>query len=163
MWNKNKPLGRTRDLVVQELDGEVLIYDLRDHRAFCLNETSSLVWKACDGSRSVTEIGSKVGNEDLVWLALDQLRQERLLDEGVELDERFAGMSRREMIRKIGLGSAIALPIVSSIVAPTAASAQSCIANNGNCAASAQCCSNCCKDVGGGVFECKPGGGACLP
>ncbi len=163
MGNAKKPLGRTNDLVVQELDGEVLIYDLRDHRAFCLNETSSLVWKACDGNTPVDEIGKQIGNEDIVLLALDQLKEERLLEQGANADGPFNGMSRRDVIRKIGLGTVIALPVVASIVAPTAASAQSCLPNDGNCTLSAQCCSNCCKNVGGGVNQCKPGGGACLP
>lgn len=163
MGNAKKPLGRTKDLVVQELNGEVLIYDLRDHRAFCLNETSSLVWTACDGNTPVNQIGKRIGSEDVVWLALDQLKEERLLENGVDADGPFAGISRRDVIRKIGLGTAIALPVVASIVAPTAASAQSCLPNNTTCTASAQCCSNCCRAVGGGVNECKPGGGACLP
>lgn len=43
MVSKNHPKGRTNDIIVQELDGEVLIYNLKDNKAFCLNETSSLV------------------------------------------------------------------------------------------------------------------------
>jgi hypothetical protein len=78
MGNHKKPLSRSQDLVVQELNGELLIYDLRDHRAFALNETSTFVWKACNGETSVEEMGSKLGNEDLVWLALDQLKNEKL-------------------------------------------------------------------------------------
>jgi hypothetical protein len=163
MGNSGKPLSRTQDLVVQELNGELLIYDLRDHRAFCLNETCALVWKACDGSKTVADIGAKLGGDDIVWLALDQLREEKLLDGAAELKAGFNGMSRREVIRKIGLGSMVALPIISAIVAPTAASAQSCLPTDGSCTLSAQCCSNCCKNVGGGIQQCKPGGGACLP
>lgn len=158
-----KPLSRSQDLVVQDLNGELLIYDLRDHRAFCLNETCAIVWKACDGSNTVSEIGARLGGDELVWLALDQLREENLLDAPVEPVKAFEGMSRREVIRKIGLGSAVALPIISAIVAPTAASAQSCLPTDASCTASVQCCSNCCKNVGGGIQQCKPGGGACLP
>ena len=112
------PKSRKDNLVVQELDGEVLIYDLQTDKAMCLNPTSALVWEACDGYRSVSEINDFVseklnskGNEDLVWLALDQLKKEKLIENGSELKSRFVGMSRREVIRKVGLASAIALPM----------------------------------------------------
>ena len=80
-----KPLSRKDEIVVQELNGEVLIYDLRTNKALCLNETSSLVWEACDGNTSVSEISRSISrklnapaNDDLVWLALDQLKKEKL-------------------------------------------------------------------------------------
>ena len=126
------PLSRTNDIVVHNLNGEVLIYDLKINKAFCLNETSALVWQACDGTKSVSEISqslskklSEPANEDLVWLALDQLKQENLLANSEEIVSNFSGMSRREVIRKVGLGTMIALPIVSGLIAPTAAMAQS--------------------------------------
>ncbi len=128
-----KPISSRDGLVVQDLDGEILIYDLREHKAFCLNKTSALVWQACDSEKIVAEIGRELGkrlnspaNDDLVWLALDQLKKENLIEskeEDFQID--FNGMSRREVIRKVGLASVVALPIISSLVAPTAASAQS--------------------------------------
>lgn len=115
------------------MKGEVLIYDLGEQRAFCLNETSALVWQACNGKKSVTDIGFELSgklnsqvNEDLVWLALDQLKNENLIEsekEDFQID--FSGMSRRNVIKKVGLAAIVALPIVTSLVAPTAASAQS--------------------------------------
>jgi len=111
-----------------------LIYDLRSNKAFCLNETSAAVWRACDGSRDISALNDLVSeqlnnpvNEDLVWLALDQLKKEKLLVNAPELSEKFAGMSRREVVRKIAVGSMIALPIVAGVVAPPAyASASAC-------------------------------------
>jgi len=133
------PKSRKENLVVQELDGEVLIYDLQTDKAFCLNITSALIWQACDGTRNVAEISRWVGeklntanSEDLVWLALDQLKKEKLIENDEDISNYFEGVSRREVIKKIGLSSMIALPIVSSLVAPMAASAASiCGANNG--------------------------------
>lgn len=129
---QRKPLSRQDNLVVQELDGEVLIYDLDKNKAFCLNETSTLVWQLCDGNNSVTEISESIGkklnapaNEDLVWLAIDQLKKEKLLANGEEFESTFKGMNRRQVIKKIGLGTAVALPVVSAMVAPTAANAAS--------------------------------------
>jgi len=51
-----KPESRQSGLVIQELGGEILIYDLREDKAFCLNATSALVWQACDGNKTVGEI-----------------------------------------------------------------------------------------------------------
>jgi hypothetical protein len=53
---KDYPHSRTKELVVQELKGELLIYDLSTNKAFCLNETSALVWQLCDGKSSISEI-----------------------------------------------------------------------------------------------------------
>ncbi len=126
------PKSRKDNLVVQELDGEVLIYDLQNDKALCLNLTSALVWQACDGHKSIAEISDWVGeklntanNEDLVWLALDQLKKEKLIENGAEITNQFEGMSRREVVRKIGLSSLIAIPVVASLVAPVAAQTSS--------------------------------------
>lgn len=43
------PLARMNDLVVQNLDTEVLIYDLKINKAFNLNETLKIIYEACDG------------------------------------------------------------------------------------------------------------------
>jgi len=122
------PKSRKENLVVQELEGEVLIYDLEKNKALCLNQTSALVWQSCDGSRTIAEIGDVVGKqlnsqvgEDLVWLALDQLSRENLIDNKSEIKTRFAGMSRREAVRKVGLASLVALPVIASLTAPVAA------------------------------------------
>lgn len=174
MKNKIKPLSRKDEIIVQELGGEVLIYDQKTNKAFCLNETSSLVWEACDGNQSVSEISQSIGkklnspaNEDIVWLALDQLKKERLIANGGEVVSKFDGMSRREVIRKVGLGTMIALPLVSSLVAPTAVSAQSLTCRVGppfgtnqavgcNCNGGGNCNSGiCCGASGGGTGRCS--------
>lgn len=128
---ENRPKSRQENIVVQEMDGEVLIYDLVKNKAFCLNQTSSLVWQACDGRRTIGEIGNhlsdQLGNhsEDVLWLALDQLSKDDLIDAGSYLPVKFEGMSRREVIRKIGLSTVAALPVIAALVAPTAIHANS--------------------------------------
>ncbi len=170
MKNKVKPTARKNDLVIQETNTEVLVYDLTTNKAACLNETASFIWQSCDGSNSIADIAAALGrrtnnkaNDDLVWLAIDELSRNNLLEEELTSNHVFEGMSRREVIKKVGLGTMIALPLVATLIAPTAIHAQSCIAIGNPCTASAQCCSTCCKDVGGGITQCKPGGGACLP
>ncbi len=141
MSRTNKPLGRKDEIVVQEVDGEVLIYDLKRDKAFCLNKTSAIVWQACDGKRTVAEIGGYLAerlgtktDDDILWLALDQLSKEKLIEPATDFSEKFSGLSRRQVIRKIGLGSMIALPVVASLIAPTAAHANSaCMTVLGGC------------------------------
>ncbi len=125
-----KPLARNKDLVIQETGIELLVYDLKTNKAFCLNETSTPIWQLCNGENSVSEIAKKMSRqmkteitEDFVWIALDQLKKDGLLDERFESP--FEGVSRREIIRKVGFSSFVALPIISAVIAPEAASAQS--------------------------------------
>jgi hypothetical protein len=120
------PIARKAELVVQEVKHEVLVYDLRTNRAHCLNETAAFVWKSCNGENSVVEIGKKCQretgkpvSEEMIWLAIDQLGKRDLLEASVEVV--FEGQTRREALKKIGLGAMIALPIVTSLTAPTAA------------------------------------------
>ena len=169
-----KPIARKDDLVIQEMDDEVLVYDLRTNKAICLNQTSALVWQSCDGRKNALEIsqdiekqlGSAV-SEDLVWFALNQLEKEKLLNEEKEIVNKFEGLSRREVIKKIGLTSMIALPIVASLVAPSAIHAASCNGVSCNCtgprAPDGSCTSTTCT-AGCTCRETNPAGmnGACL-
>lgn len=88
----------------------------------------------------------------MVWLALDQLKKENLIEskeENFQID--FNGMSRREVIKKVGLTAVIALPIVTGLVAPTSANATSVCGsacqNNTNCTNRA--CPTCNAPAGG--------------
>jgi hypothetical protein len=143
-----KPISRKSNVVVQNLENEVLIYDLTINKAFCLNETSGLVFALCDGTRTVAEISDEMSKqlndlvgEDLVYLALDELKKNNLLENSEEFTNYFAGMSRREVVKTVGLATMVALPIISSVVAPSAVMAQSgpvcqmigqCLAANSN-------------------------------
>lgn len=125
-----KPLARRNEIVIQEMGSEILIYDLRADKAFSLNETSALVWQNCDGGKSISEIAEKMSaelnesvSEDLIWLALERLKKEKLIED--EIVTPFAGISRREVIRRVGTASLIALPIIGTLVAPLATNAQS--------------------------------------
>lgn len=124
------PAVKKENIVVQELDNEILIYDLIDNKAFCLNEASAIIWQLCDGTKTVSEISQTAGkklnskiSEDFVWLALDQFKKDKLI--ATEYESVFQGMSRREVIRKVGFASMVALPIVASMIAPTSANAAS--------------------------------------
>jgi hypothetical protein len=162
------PPARTEQLIVQELPGELLVYDLDRHKAHCLNQASAFVWKHCDGKMSVTEVRRLLEKElstsvddDVVWLALGQLRRFHLLEEE---SRGILGMkvTRRDLVRKY-LPAALALPLILSIPAPTAAQAASnaCAAATGrpngcNCTSFTQCQSNCCTGFGAGGATCQP-------
>jgi hypothetical protein len=142
------PRKREQQLVIDELPDEVLIYDLDRHKAHCLNQTAALVWQQCDGDSTPSQIARRLTkklrapfNEDFVWLALRQLEKLHLLEQSISLPPEFLGMSRRQMIRNLGLAAAVAVPLVTSIVAPTAAEASTCVSSGQPCSTSIMCCS----------------------
>ena len=151
------PQARTEGLVIRELPEEVLVYDLDRDKAHCLNQTAALVWKHCDGQTSVARMVRILEQEmqkpvpaEVVWLALQQLRKARLLTEPVERPGGGARLSRREMVRQLGWAAAVTVPLVTSIVAPTASQAVTCLGSGAACVTSAQCCSGTCT----GSFTC---------
>ena len=177
MTNIKQPFARQKNIVVQKLGNETLIYDLNTNQAYCLNQTSTIIWGLCNGKNSFAEIRNEIStrlktlvSKDLVYLALDQLQKDGLL-EG-EAESHFAGVPRREVIRKVGFASVVALPLVSSLVAPDAAMAQSCIVASGVsfvCTTNTDCCSGnclstrCCSptstgSAGFGASACHPTG-----
>ena len=98
----------------------------------CLNRTAALVWQSCDGKSDISEITQKLEeelgasvNEELVLFAVSELNNKGLIENGEKIADSFRGLSRREIVRRVGFASLVTLPIVSSIVAPQAAAAQS--------------------------------------
>ena len=118
------PRRREDGLLRQPMDGELLLFDSERNRAHSLNATAAAVWEACDGQRSHEELAAGCGiDEPTLELALDRLRGAHLLDE-VEVLQ--TGVSRRLMIRRslaAGAALGIAVPVIRSITAPTAAMA----------------------------------------
>jgi hypothetical protein len=159
------PKSRKENLVIQELEGEVLIYDLEKNKAFCLNETSALVWQSCDGSRTIAGISDFVGkqlnsrvNEDMIWLALDQLKKENLIENKDEIKSKFEGLSRREVVKKVGLASLVALPMIASLTAPVSAQTGTCVPNTTGCLPNGMMCTvpnDCCSCLCGNGDICN--------
>ncbi len=157
------PMARQTGLVVQEMPEEVLVYDLDTNKAHCLNKSAALIWESCNGNNSITDIvqqfelnGRGKVTEDFVWLAIDQLNENNLLDG--KIAPRFTGTSRRQVLKTIGLASMVAIPVIASLVAPNRAYAVA----NCACTSSAMCSqpqnANCpsttnCNNVG----LCAPG------
>jgi hypothetical protein len=137
---KSLPISRQQDLIIEELADEVLVYDLKTDQAHCLNRTSALIWKNCDGKKSEGEIAEVLEQElkspisvPVVLLGLEELARYGLLEneanEPWELPK--ATVSRRRLMQNMGLAAALSLPVIMSISAPTAAQAASdpCVAN----------------------------------
>lgn len=130
--NQAKPIGLRNNILVQEMDKELLLYDLNRDKVFCLNETSMTIWNLCDGENSVEDIRRKVSvqlktsiNEEFIWLALEKFKGEQLLGNHQEIEIDFKGLSRREVIKKVGFATAISLPLIMTITSPMPAAAQS--------------------------------------
>jgi hypothetical protein len=134
----HNPSARREQITVQAVGDETLLYDEQRHMAFCLNATASAVWLLADGTRNVAEIAAAAGAEisrdfceDVVHVALHDLRSNGLVaeDEGVASGDAAEAatqlVSRRKMLTRLGMGAAALLPVVASIVAPTAAQAYS--------------------------------------
>ncbi len=115
------PTKRHDHLLVQELDGELVIYDQKSNHAHRLNLTAGSVWKACDGQSTTEQIAQRAQlGETFVYDALSQLEQAQLLETSVPRQ----GLSGKQMAG-LAAGVAIMAPVVESLVAPTAAAAGS--------------------------------------
>ena len=149
------PQARRSGLIIQEVDSEILIYDQETNRAHCLNPTAAKVWNYCDGETTLAEACSALSrdletpvDEKLVWYAVDQFAKDNLLEKEIEFPAFIIpGMNRRQMVRTLGLAAVVAVPLVTSIVAPTPAQAATCKVPGQPCGAAAQCCSGLCPGV----------------
>ena len=146
--DQRKPLARKDGLVIKELPDEVLVYDLDSDHAHCLNQTAAFVWQHCDGRNTTKQIARKLGqqfdcsvDEKIVWLALDRLARNHLLETQPVPPQKIQGMNRRAVVRALGL---VAVPVVTSIVAPTPAQTGSCLHAGSLCSTNTQCCSGSC-------------------
>lgn len=133
------PRARKERIITQVLDDELLVYDLDRHQAHCLNRAAAHVWNCCNGIRTTSEIAAGLprgaelpADESIVWLALKQLSTAGLLEERMNRPWLNQLESRREVLKRIKI-AAIALPLVATILAPTAANAASCAALGQSC------------------------------
>lgn len=157
---KVSPVARTESLIVKEVDGETLVYDLKTDKAHCLNDTASRVWKYCDGRKSVSEIAQLLSAEsnasvsdEVVWLALDELKRFKLLDQVTAKPAHLSGITRRQAVRALGM-AAIVLPMVTSLVVPTAMAQGSLLPNGACCHSPGDCQSHCCDTIPSGICDC---------
>jgi Coenzyme PQQ synthesis protein D (PqqD) len=122
-----KPASLSRDqLIVEELGAELMIYDQKRNQAFCLNQKAALVFQYCDGKTTVAGIAARLAqtldepvDEKVVQFALQSLSQDGLLEPLDFPQIVAASMTRREVMRKIGVRAAVALPLVTTLLVAT--------------------------------------------
>ncbi len=160
------PLPRAiHNILIEELDGEGLIYDLTLHRAHSVNAFGLAVFRALDGKTTVEQVarqlqGSVPGAVETsdVLQAIAELQKAQLIVPPRLLPNR----GRRKFIGQIALttGLSVAVPMVFSIVAPSVAEAASAV----TCLSTVKCSSStigqCCGTPGGPARTCN-GGGLC--
>jgi hypothetical protein len=125
--NETKPKRLNRDqLVVEDLGTELMIYDPKRNRAFCLNQKAAFVWQRCDGKTTVREITAKLAqssgetvHENVVQFALQSLLQDGLLETSSFDPVVPVGMTRRQVMKNIGVRAAVALPLVTALMVAT--------------------------------------------
>jgi hypothetical protein len=171
------PLARTAGLSVNDVGGEILVYDSDTDFAHCLSETAALVWRACDGKLTLGELTDREAlDPDMVRRALGELNELGLLDSTpVRVQKSAGGISRRQAVGR--LAAAAVGPLVVSVAAPAAWAATStrdksaCI--DGTCPTGTVGCQNCGSPCGattvcppGANTSCSPTGGCtsnCCP
>ncbi len=122
------------DLVIERVQGELLVMRPAATEAHALNQTAAIVFELCDGKTSRAAISAEVArrsglpvDEDIVDLALSELEEAGLVV--VDEAERRA-VTRRSVIRKLGLTviTAAMLPLVETMLVPPAgAQAVACV------------------------------------
>jgi hypothetical protein len=150
-----RPRAKSLKLVVRALADETLVYDVEGHRAHCLNRTAALVWELCDGTNTVARIAVRASErlsarvpEELVRLALEQLDDRGLLAPcDFRPEPALTLVSRRAMVRGLGLAAAVALPLVTSVISPTPVMAQS-PCNETSCPPGTTCQAGICEPEG---------------
>jgi Coenzyme PQQ synthesis protein D (PqqD) len=152
MKEREYPRARV-DFLTRDFGDELLVYDQQRNVGHCLNPAAAAAWKLCDGKKSTSEVAeiltrqlSTPVSESVVHVALDELSKAGLL---VDAEHHVRRTSRRDAIRAIGIAGAIALPLVTSLVAPTPARAASCLPNGKPCVSGVQCCSGKCGVTSG--------------
>jgi len=122
---------RVEGLLIERVDGEVLVVKESSHEAHALNEAAAVVFDLCDGSMShaamAAEVARRTGlpaDESVVALALADLVEAGLV---VLDDEETPVITRRSLIRGLALpAAAIAmLPVVETVLMPTPAAGAS--------------------------------------
>jgi hypothetical protein len=145
------PVAREDELLVQEVGDETVVYDGKTKEAHCLSPLADVVFVNSDGRTTIKQLASlaaeRLGepvDEARVLDALAQLEERNLLERSAAQ----TGRSRREVLgqgAKLSAAAA-AMPLITSIVVPTPASAQTALGCGGVPPAGIACC------------PCNPGG-----
>jgi len=122
------PRARQNGLLVRTVGNQVVVYDPKKRRLRLLNQVAALVWRHCDGERTIEDLVKVVSenlsvpaDESVVWLALSRLQKAELLETAVEEPVSLAGIERRELLLKAAQALA-GVVVVPSVLALSASS-----------------------------------------
>src|SRR5215475_4055946 len=97
------------DAMKQKLQDELIVYDPATHQGHCLSKSASLIWLACDGEATVSEITARLAgetkseiDEPIVLFALSKLDKAGLLARAGTICRRIEPPTRREILRRLG-------------------------------------------------------------
>jgi hypothetical protein len=167
----NHPVARDQGLLIETVADETVIYDLETKQAHCLKALAAAAFAYADGKNTAAEIAElasyRLGHavtETEVAEAISQLGDCGLLDTSLVIHNGSNGISRRDAVKRIGAvaGAVAAAPLITSIIAPTAAMAGNSVLPTGctGCGQNKDCASNhCCQTVSGKqcLFSCCVG------
>jgi hypothetical protein len=179
------PKARLDKLSVQDVPHGTMIYDLEGNKYHCLNRTTALVWKHCDGQTSEAQLALVIhkelhlpADEAIVRLALEQLERRRLLEAPLDPWTSARRQARRDWLKNLAI-TAAALPVVMTVTAKAAAQTSSSKRNaqlqkqlkaacNGQTSGNTVACANLCAQLGNtsdhshcnssGSCDCSPPG-----
>jgi hypothetical protein len=154
-------VARSHDLIIEEVEGEVLIYDENTKIAHCLGTEAVAVWRACDGQTTIDALTDDTGLEaDTATRALAELYSRGLLEDE---DSGYAALTRRDLGLKVAKlsAAAAAAPLIVSVFPAVAEAtmtptpAQCGLYNAGSCSGCDEIAGCCCCCQAGGVKSCK--------
>src|SRR5271163_4664827 len=112
--------------IVEQLMNEVMIYDQKRNKAFCLNHKAAFVWQHCDGATTINEltallqqVSPETVDTAVIQFALETLAADGLLEPSTFESGVPAGMTRRSLMQKFGLSAAMSLPMVTALLVAT--------------------------------------------
>lgn len=128
-----------------------MVYDMQRHQLHHLNPVASVVWHRCDGQQTIFDLARRCSlamnttiAEAQIVDALNLLQEANLLQQPLPTAMATPRSSRRTMVRRMAIGTAVMAPAIVSVSAPALAQASPCRQPEQSCSAHADCCSNYC-------------------
>jgi hypothetical protein len=148
---QDRPIARSARLLVEELDGELLVYDQDADVAHALSDDVARVWQLCDGKTDVPSIARdlQLAGAD-VERALEELETCGLLSGQSAPNAEY---SRRGAVKKMAKygAAAASVPLIYSLMVEPAAAAYPnpgiCGGLCGTVGGSASAANNACKAI----------------
>ena len=126
-----RPLARPSYFIVEEIAGDVVVYDRKSKKAHSLNPSVAWIWRQCDGTTDIDQLSLRFerhfncsDGRDLVLAGLEKLQTAGLLesiDDAPSSNDFGPMISRRSALTS---GSAL-VPLLATVLVPAAAAAKS--------------------------------------